>query len=63
MKIVIKERKQKNLIYLLDEGSLSPLSANIVSKEETKNFVTELLKSNTKIKNVETKDMTKFNLF
>lgn len=63
MKIVIKERKQKNLIYLMDEVSLSPLSANIVSKEETKEFVTRLLNSNTKINKVETKQMTDLDLF
>ena len=63
MKIVIKERKEKNLIYLMDEVSLSPLSANIVSKEETKEFVTRLLNSNTKINKVETKQMTDLDLF
>ena len=63
MKIVIKERKEKNLIYLMDEVSSSPLSANIVSKEETKEFVTRLLNSNTKINKVETKQMTDLDLF
>jgi len=63
MKIVIKERKQANLIYLMDEVGLSPLSANIVSKEETKVFVTKLLNSNTKINKVETMKMTDLDLF
>lgn len=63
MKIVIKERKQKNLIYLMDEVSSSPLTANIISKTDTNHFVIELLKSNTYITKVETVNMVNLDLF
>jgi hypothetical protein len=63
MKIIIKERKKENLIYLIDEVSLSPLTVNIISKVETKNFVIDLLKSNTHITKVETISMVNYDLF
>jgi hypothetical protein len=63
MKIVIKERKQNNLIYLYDEVGSSPLTADIVSKMQTKEFVVKMLNENSKINAVHTVNMNIFDLF
>lgn len=63
MKIVINKRKKNNLIYVMDEVSLTPLSADIVSNEQAKEFIASLLISNQKINKIETKDNTEYDSF
>jgi hypothetical protein len=45
MNIIVKEVKDKNHVYLMDCNN-RPLSINVVSKEETKNSIVELIKKN-----------------
>jgi hypothetical protein len=63
MKIVIKESRQKNLIYIIDEVSQSPISADIITKENTKNHIINLLLANPSIKNIESVNMLEYDLF
>ena len=63
MKIVIKERKQNNLIYLYDEVGSTPITADIVSKDETKEFVVKMLSENPKIHSVSTVVLNAFDAF
>ncbi len=47
----------------MDEVSLTPLSADIVSNEQAKEFIASLLISNQKINKIETKDNTEYDSF